>query len=201
MLLGLVAPLAHAHAQLVKDLDQRMKNWEGQGGPKNNSGKIADVLLTHLPPLLTVYEEYLDGHLLVLERLDQASKQNTRFEQLYREFEMQKVCYLPLSVFVLKPLHRLLHYQSLLQRLLKNYAPNHSDRADCMTVNNTLKDLIQPVLDTLAISENLATLCELQRDVVGYDNIVQDGRKFIRHGCLLKHSRKGYQQRMFFLVY
>lgn len=58
---------------------------------------------------------------------------------------------------------------------------------------------MQPVTETLEQSENLATLCELQRDIIGFDNLVQPGRKFIRHGCLLKHSRKGYQQRMFFL--
>ena len=41
---------------------------------------------------------------------------------------------------------------------------------------------------------------ELQRDLVGYDNLVQSGREFVREGCLQKLSRKGYQQRMFFLV-
>nr|CAI5841543.1 unnamed protein product [Callosobruchus analis] len=60
-------------------------------------------------------------------------------------------------------------------------------------------DLMLPVSETLEQSENLATLCELQRDIIGFDSLVQPGRKFIRHGCLLKHSRKGYQQRMFFL--
>lgn len=147
-----------------------------------------------------IYEEYLDGHMLVLERLDTAFKQNSRFEQLYRDFETQKVCYLPLTTFVLKPLHRLLQYHSLLQRLLKHYGPSHPDRTDCLTASDTLKDLMGPVVETLEQSENLATLCELQRDIVGFDNLIQPGRKFIRHGCLLKHSRKGYQQRMFFLV-
>ena len=41
---------------------------------------------------------------------------------------------------------------------------------------------------------------ELQRDLVGYDNLVTSGREFVREGCLQKLSRKGYQQRMFFLV-
>lgn len=89
---------------------------------------------------------------------------------------------------------------SLLTGLLEHYGPNHPDKADCLTASNMLKDLMQPVLETLEHSENLATLCELQRDIVGFENLVQPGRKFIRHGCLLKHSRKGYQQRMFFLV-
>ncbi|KAF5271311.1 hypothetical protein FQA39_LY08109 [Lamprigera yunnana] len=199
ILLTLIAPLAQAHGLLIRDLEQRLQNWDGQGGPKSMSGRVADVLLTHLPPLLPVYEEYLDGHISVLERLDSAFKQNNRFEQLYRDFEMQKVCYLPFTVFVLKPLHRLLQYQNLLQKLLKHYGVNHPDRADCMTASDMLKDLIEPVMETLAHSENLATLCELQRDISGFDNLLQTGRKFIRHGCLLKHSRKGYQQRMFFL--
>lgn len=43
-------------------------------------------------------------------------------------------------------------------------------------------------------------LVELQRDLVGIDNLVQPGREFLREGCLQKLSRKGYQQRMFFLV-
>ena len=41
---------------------------------------------------------------------------------------------------------------------------------------------------------------ELQHDLVGYDNLVSSGREFVREGCLQKLSRKGYQQRMFFLV-
>ncbi|KAL1490433.1 hypothetical protein ABEB36_013128 [Hypothenemus hampei] len=199
ILLTLIAKLAEAHGFLVKDLELRLRGWDGRGGPNASSWKIADVLLAHLPPLLPIYEDYLDGHMLVLERLDDAFKRNQKFEQLYREFETRKVCYVPLTTFVLRPLHRLLQYQSLLERLLNHYGPTHPDRADCRTAYDTLKDLMTPVRDTLEQSENLAALCELQRDIVGFENLIQPGRKFIRHGCLLKHSKKGYQRRMFFL--
>ena len=50
------------------------------------------------------------------------------------------------------------------------------------------------------IQENLVKLLELQRDLVGIDNLIQPDREFLREGCLQKLSRKGYQQRMFFLV-
>lgn len=40
----------------------------------------------------------------------------------------------------------------------------------------------------------------MQRDISGFDNLFQEGRRFIRQGCLQKYSRKGFQQRMFFLV-
>lgn len=49
-------------------------------------------------------------------------------------------------------------------------------------------------------SENFQLLCELQRDLGGYTSLVHDERFFVRQGCLLKHSKRGLQQRMFFLV-
>lgn len=56
ILLTLVAPLAQAHGLLVKDLEQRLQGWDGKGGPKAAATqRIADVLLTHLPPLLPVH--------------------------------------------------------------------------------------------------------------------------------------------------
>lgn len=54
ILLSLIAPLALAHGHLVKDLEQRLQGWDGKGGPRNTAGRIADVLLAHLPPLLPV---------------------------------------------------------------------------------------------------------------------------------------------------
>lgn len=55
ILLQLIGPLAQAHGSLVKDLEQRLHGWDGRGGPKATAGKIADVLLAHLPPLLPVF--------------------------------------------------------------------------------------------------------------------------------------------------
>lgn len=43
-------------------------------------------------------------------------------------------------------------------------------------------------------------LAELQRDLGGYESLLKEDREFLREGCLQKLSRKGYQQRMFFLV-
>ncbi|XP_035210946.1 FERM, ARHGEF and pleckstrin domain-containing protein 2-like [Stegodyphus dumicola] len=40
---------------------------------------------------------------------------------------------------------------------------------------------------------------ELQRDLYGIDNLTAGKREFLREGCLQKLSRKGYQNRMFFL--
>ncbi|KAF2981749.1 hypothetical protein EK904_014767 [Melospiza melodia maxima] len=47
--------------------------------------------------------------------------------------------------------------------------------------------------------ENFQKLTELQHDLIGVDNLTAPGREFIREGCLYKLTKKGLQQRMFFL--
>lgn len=122
-----------------------------------------------------------------------------RFEQIYRDFEQQKICYLPIGYFILKPLHRLLHYKLLLERLLEHYSDEHFDKTDCQGTLVMLSRTTDVIQHMLPISENYLLLCEIQRDIGGFDTLVQKERKLIRHGCLLKHSKRGLQQRMFFL--
>ncbi|KTG38074.1 hypothetical protein cypCar_00002748, partial [Cyprinus carpio] len=63
--------------------------------------------------------------------LERACVASCRLECVCREFELQKVCYIPLNVFLLSPLHRLLHYRQILDRLCKHYPPTHTDYSDC----------------------------------------------------------------------
>ena len=55
----------------------------------------------------------------------------------------------------------------------------------------------------MSFQENFIKMAEIQRDLgSSYEAglLSVPGREFIREGCLRKLSRKGYQQRMFFLV-
>lgn len=74
---------------------------------------------------------FFQRHDEVLTELEKATKRLKRLEAVYREFELQKVCYLPLNTFLLKPIQRLVHYRLLLGRLCGSYAPGHRDYADC----------------------------------------------------------------------
>ncbi|XP_039299364.1 FERM, ARHGEF and pleckstrin domain-containing protein 2-like [Nilaparvata lugens] len=57
------------------------------------------------------------------------------------------------------------------------------------------------MINVLRQTENFVQLCELQRDMTGFEGLATTQRQFIRQGCLSKFSqRKGYQQRMFFLM-
>ena len=61
---------------------------------------------------------YLEEHLRILSLLEQAlsEPEHAAFQQLFKDFESQKVCYLPITSLILKPLHRLLHYELLIER-------------------------------------------------------------------------------------
>lgn len=84
--------------------------------------------------------------------------------------------------------------------LLDHYTEKHNDRTDCQGALVMLSRINDVVRKVLPDSENYQLLCELQRDLDGFDCLVQNDRKLIRQGCLLKHSKRGLQQRMFFLV-
>ncbi|KAL5005009.1 hypothetical protein ScPMuIL_018465 [Solemya velum] len=97
------------------------------------------------------------------------------------------------------PSQRLLHIKLVLERLTKHYPMDHPDYSDCSAALNNIVEVVSVYRDSMKQLDNLQKLMELQRDLVGIDNLIQPHRDFIREGCLQKFSRKGYQQRMFFL--
>uniref|UniRef100_A0A2H8TEU5 FERM, RhoGEF and pleckstrin domain-containing protein 2 n=4 Tax=Melanaphis sacchari TaxID=742174 RepID=A0A2H8TEU5_9HEMI len=192
MLLNLIDPIYDAHSMFLKDVEMRLNNWDPPC--------IADILLRHFNNL-ELYDNYLDEHLNVLEKIDHTYRTNKKFEAFYKDFEVEKVCYLPLSSFVLKPLQRLLHYSHLLEKLIRHYGSSHIDYNNCLEARVKLLKVTKRLPSALRRSENFVQLCELERDMVGIDTLHVTGREFVRQGCLTKFSqRKGYQQRMFFLM-
>lgn len=196
-LLRIIDPLHDAHCELLKDVEQRLQTWETRGA---NHHRIADILLsaTHY---YSLYEDYLHEHQDVLTQLSK-DLCNDAFEETYTGFEKNKICYLPLTLFILKPIQRLLHYTHLVDRLKKHYGPEHPDYAECEDAARTFEKLAKQVPEVLHVSENYVQLIELGRDLSGFEGtLTEGGRQFIRQGCLGKFSqRKGFQQRMFFLL-
>lgn len=87
-----------------------------QANPSADSKKIGDILLCAFDvATIEHYTRYLDAHSIILERLEQVLASDAKFQQIFRDFESQKVCYLPLTTLILKPLHRILHYELLLE--------------------------------------------------------------------------------------
>lgn len=86
-----------------------------------------------------------------------------------------------------------------MELLLEYYPDDNMDKTDVQGALVMLSRTNELIRESINDSENFVLLCEIQRDLSGFDSLVQEERKLIRQGCLLKHSRRGLQQRMFFL--
>uniref|UniRef100_A0AAR2KLB1 FERM, ARHGEF and pleckstrin domain-containing protein 2 n=1 Tax=Pygocentrus nattereri TaxID=42514 RepID=A0AAR2KLB1_PYGNA len=200
LLFSNIDPIYEFHRGFLKEIDQRLALWEGRSNAhvKGDCQRIGDVMLRNMCALKE-FTSYLQKHDEVLTELEKATKCVKKLETVYKEFELQKVCYLPLNTFLLKPIQRLMHYKLILERLCKHYAPDHRDHHDCKEALKEVAEITAQLQSSLIRLENFQKLTELQRDLIGIENLTAPGREFIREGCLYKLTKKGLQQRMFFL--
>ncbi|XP_078024733.1 FERM, ARHGEF and pleckstrin domain-containing protein 2 isoform X2 [Epinephelus lanceolatus] len=200
LLFSNIDPIYEFHRGFLKELDQRLALWEGRSNAhvKGDYQRIGDVMLRNMCSLKE-FTSFLQKHDEVLTELEKATKRLKKLETVYKEFELQKVCYLPLNTFLLKPIQRLMHYKLILERLCKHYSPSHRDHDDCKEALKEVAEIATQLQSSLIRLENFQKLTELQRDLIGIENLTAPGREFIREGCLYKLTKKGLQQRMFFL--
>ncbi|XP_036396148.1 FERM, ARHGEF and pleckstrin domain-containing protein 1-like isoform X2 [Megalops cyprinoides] len=193
-------PLYKFHTGFLKEVEQRLALWEGRSNAhiKGDYQRIGDVMLKNIQGIKQM-TAHLQKHSEVLLELEKACRASRKLEALCRDFELQKVCYLPLNIFFLRPLHRLMHYKQILERLCKHYPPTHVDFRDSRAALADVSEMVAQLHCPMIKMENFQKLLELKKDLIGIDNLAIPGREFIRLGCLSKLSGKGLQQRMFFL--
>ncbi|XP_057187076.1 FERM, ARHGEF and pleckstrin domain-containing protein 1 isoform X1 [Triplophysa rosa] len=193
-------PVYKFHENFLKDMEQRLAQWEGRSNAhiKGDYQRVGDVMLKNIQGL-KLLTAHLQKHSEALLELEKTCRSSRKLEVLCRDFELQKVCYLPLNIIFLRPLHRLMHYKQILERLCKHYPPTHDDFRDSRAALADVSETVAQLQGTLVKMENFQKLLELKKDLIGIQNLAVPGREFIRLGCLSKLSGKGLQQRMFFL--
>lgn len=107
--MNLIELLADAHGPCLQEMEVRLSRWES-----NARHNIGDFLYNTLLNVLPLYDQYLEHLLPVLEKYEYSIRTSKQFDHLCRDFEDQKHCYLPLTLFSMKPLQRLLHYNSII---------------------------------------------------------------------------------------
>uniref|UniRef100_A0A8V0ZMQ1 FERM, ARHGEF and pleckstrin domain-containing protein 2 n=1 Tax=Gallus gallus TaxID=9031 RepID=A0A8V0ZMQ1_CHICK len=177
LLFSNIDPIYEFHRGFLKEIEQRLSLWEGKTNAhvKGDYQRIGDVMLRNMRTLKE-FTSYLQKHDEVLTELEKATKRLKKLEMVYKEFELQKVCYLPLNTFLLKPIQRLMHYKLILGRLCKHYTAEHRDFADCRNALKEVTEMTSQLQHSLIRLENFQKLTELQHDLIGIDNLTAPGR-------------------------
>ncbi|CAH8447026.1 unnamed protein product [Schistosoma bovis] len=186
-LVDLLNPIYTEHCIILNNFENRLSNWSSQQNNHNKQStgldslalnshsinssteyRIGDLFVAslHILPLYHCYLMHAGNIILDIEKL---TRIRPEIEQLLRNFEAQKYCYLPFYVFLLKPMHRLLQYRVLLERLMRYYGEIHPDLSDCRIAHAKLNDLIQSQWESYKKMENTYKLLEIQRDLIGFN--------------------------------
>lgn len=134
-MVSLIELLADVHGPCLQEMEARLARWES-----NARHNIGDFLYNTLLNVLPLYDQYLENLIPVLEKMEYYTRTSRRFDQLCRDFEAQKHCYLPLTSFLLKPLQRLLHYNSIIDSTSSSLKRRPSARSFPFTTSSFPQD-------------------------------------------------------------
>ncbi|CAH0722951.1 unnamed protein product, partial [Brenthis ino] len=154
--------------------------------------KIAEILQDYLSNTFDAYNSYIEGAGAMVALVESARRRGGDGARHAAAFD--RASPLPLTCLLLRPLHRLHHYKRMAQELWTATKSKASRAA--LELAAAAADAADSQLRHV---ENHAALCQLQRDVAGYDKLLVAEREFVRLGCVYTHTSKGLQQRMLFL--
>lgn len=186
-------PLALSNGKLLARLDRLLANTpKPEDADEPEYKKIADVLYEHLLSTIDAYLWYSSRAGSLVGVVESVRRRGMEAGRAAAKFDAKAP--LPLAALLLRPLHRALHYKRLAHELF------NATQSECSAAALELAEHVaSEAREQLQHGENHAALCQLQRDIAGYDKLLVAEREFIRMGCVYKHSSRGLQQRMLFL--
>ncbi|XP_052753774.1 FERM, ARHGEF and pleckstrin domain-containing protein 1-like isoform X2 [Galleria mellonella] len=155
--------------------------------------KTPELLYDHLSSTFDAYMSYVCAAGALVALVESVRRGGRGLARAAAAFDVAAP--LPLACLLLRPLHRLLHLHRLAAELCASSGSEAAARAA-----ELVAQAAAAAREQLHHVENHAALCQLQRDIRGYDKLLVAEREFVRMGCLYKHSTRGLQQRMLFLL-
>ena len=109
-------PIFEFHKNFVADLEQRAAEWENSISGKQTISEFFKVKMREFAS----HSGKLERIESVLHEVESSLQNYPRFLQVWRAFEGRKLCYLPISMFLLKPICRLFQYFNVISRMEKH---------------------------------------------------------------------------------
>jgi len=197
---GNIDPLYDFHCSFLAELEDRLFTWKEaiSEGRNENVFKISDIMLSNVRNL-KLYVGHIKMHYNVLLNFQEEICRSEKLSTACKEFELNKICYLPLNTLLLKPAQRLFYYKFILSRMHKELSSDDASFPEIKAAYTEMYAVYESLTDVLKNLENLHKLIELNQDLINVDGLVHPNREFIREGCLYKVGKSGPLPRMFFL--
>lgn len=95
---------------------------------------------------------------------------------------------------------RVCRYPLLLTTYIKHCDPDTAEYKQALEAKTKLETVAKDLEDGLISGDDTRNLLELQRRIQSRYEIIQPGRKLLKEGEIMKHSRKELQSRVLLLV-
>jgi len=194
-LFSIIEIIAKINAEFLSNLETRVNSWNPY------KTKIGD-LLSNFTENQKVYQRYVNNYDNTMTVYLQCLKNRPKFvELLNKAKEIPETKYLDLLSFLIMPIQRIPRYILLLGDLVKNTPPEHEDYKETELALQKIKGMAELLNEGKRKAENAIKVANIQDSLVGLEEeLVKEGRYFIREGSLIKKKKKSSDYCYFFLL-
>eukprot|EP01125_Pyxidicula_operculata_P005349 TRINITY_DN1917_c0_g1_i7.p1 TRINITY_DN1917_c0_g1~~TRINITY_DN1917_c0_g1_i7.p1 ORF type:complete len:645 (-),score=90.90 TRINITY_DN1917_c0_g1_i7:266-2200(-) len=190
-----IEKILSVHESLLVRLKEKILNW-------SETQVIGDVMSEFMPSL-EVYKVYTQGYEDGCNGIREAELRDRRFTTC-----LEKLTKHPLlknqmiDSYLILPVQRVPRYVMLLNDLISNTPESHPDYENILSSFKQIKIVAASINDAVAAAENYEKCLQIQRLFQSTNSkvqVIEQHRKFIHDGWLIKQCRKERKLRRFFL--
>eukprot|EP01119_Soliformovum_irregulare_P017773 TRINITY_DN5333_c0_g1_i1.p1 TRINITY_DN5333_c0_g1~~TRINITY_DN5333_c0_g1_i1.p1 ORF type:complete len:638 (+),score=152.97 TRINITY_DN5333_c0_g1_i1:96-2009(+) len=187
-----ISLILQGNLELLKDLEQEITK------PNPMVGAIFLDKLDNFK-LYNVYCNHAEEATQAIMKL---SRTSSSFKQFLETAKENPACERKgISDFLIKPFQRVLQYPLLLRELLKATPENHPDYPNMQRALDKISTEADAINKNKAGSDNLKKMISIRDSIDGLKGFkfMENNRRFVKEGTLMKISKNKEQERHFFL--
>ncbi|OZC09355.1 hypothetical protein X798_03697, partial [Onchocerca flexuosa] len=191
--------LQQFHDDYLSTLEIIVNNWEKCLRNANSERpRVGDLLLCSVHNALQYYRKFIQNSPIYLAAIDELTRVNSTFADSLRKLQMRNSYSCSINFLMLKVIHRMVVWQSLLGRMVAALLEESSEAkilpqlSSCRIAVEKVASFNVQKKSTLEGLVHFTKFVELANDLNIVDGLADPFRRFIRQGRLCKWTRRGF---------